>query len=100
MFSDHMSDMGKEGGTLTAKPMKATFPKVVDHDETLGGGDVGESAVAGVAERGMGQMKLEAPSRFNGKRPRLWEWLVDIWRWMQLMRYPPKDWIDIVATRC
>ena len=45
-------------------------------------------------------MKLEAPPRFNGKRPRVQEWLVDIWRWMRLMRYPPEDWVDIVATRC
>ena len=45
-----MSDMGKEDVTLTAKPMKAAFPKVVDHDETLSGGDVGEGAVARVVE--------------------------------------------------
>ena len=75
-----MSDMGKEDVTLTAKPMKVAFPKVVDHDETLGGGDVGEGAIASAAERGMGQMKLEAPPRFNGKRPRVREWLVDIRR--------------------
>ena len=99
-FSDHMSDMGKEDVTLTAKPMEAAFPKVVDDDETLGGGDVGEGAVDGAAEQGTGQMKLEAPPRFNGKRPRVREWLVDIRRWMQLMRYPPEDWVDIVATRC
>ena len=53
-FSDHMSDMGKEDVTLTGKPMKAAFPKVVDHDETLGGGDVGEGAIAGATKRGMG----------------------------------------------
>ena len=79
-FSDHMAHMGKEDVTLTAKPMKAAFPKVVDHDETRGGGDVGGGAVAGAAEQGMGQMKLEAPPRFNGKRPRVREWLVDIRR--------------------
>ena len=50
LFSEHMSEMGKEDVTLTAKTMKATFLKVVDHDETLGGGDVDEGAVAGAAE--------------------------------------------------
>ena len=37
-----MSDMGKEDVKLTAKPMKTVFPKVLDHDENLVGGDVGE----------------------------------------------------------
>ena len=100
LFSEHMSNMGKNDVALIAKPMKAAFPKVVDHDETLGGGNVGEGAVAGAAERSMGQMKLEAPPCLNGKRPRVWEWLVDIQHWMRLMWHPPEDWIDIMATRC
>ena len=86
-----MSNMGKEDVTLTAKPMKAAFPKVVDHDEVLSGGDVGEGAIASAAKQGMGQMKMEAPPRFNGKRPKVREWLVDIWHWMRLMRYPLED---------
>ena len=49
-----MSDMGKEDVTLTANPMKVAFPKVVDHDETLGGCDFGEGVIAGAAEQGMG----------------------------------------------
>ena len=40
-------------------------------------------------------MKLEAPPHFNEKHPRVREWLIDIWRWVQLMRYPLEDWIDI-----
>ena len=62
-----MSDMGKKDVALMAKSMKATFPKVVDHDETLGGGNVGEGVVASAAEQSMGQMKLEGPPCFDGK---------------------------------
>ena len=92
--------MEKEDIKLTVQPMKTAFPKAIDCDETLGGGDVGEGATIGVAKQGMGQMKLEAPPRFNGKRPKVHEWLIDIRCWMRLMRYSPADWIDIVATRC
>lgn len=53
LFSEHMSNMGKEDVNLTANPMNATFPKVVDHDETLSGGDVGEGVVVGTLEWGM-----------------------------------------------
>ena len=101
LSSNQMSHVGKKKDVvLTAKLMKTTFPGVVDHEETVGEGDVGEGAIANAIERGMGRMKLEAPPRFKGKRPRVCEWLVNIWRLMQLMWYPSKDWIDTMATRC
>ena len=49
---------------------------------------------------GIGQLKLEAPVRyFGGQKPSVRAWLVEVERWMRLMRYPLADWVDIVATR-
>ena len=48
----------------------------------------------------MGQLRLDAPVRFSGTRKQnVRSWLVEMERWMRLMRYPEPDWIDILATR-
>ena len=52
------------------------------------------------APLGIGQLKLEGPARYSGgRKPSVRAWLVEVERWMRLMRYPPADWVDIVATR-
>ena len=52
------------------------------------------------APLGIGQLKLEGPARYSGgRKPIVRAWLVEVERWMRLMRYPPADWVDIVATR-
>ena len=49
---------------------------------------------------GAGQMKLEAPPRYSGKRqPEARVWLTHMERYMKLMRYDPTDWLDAVAMR-
>ena len=49
---------------------------------------------------GVGQMKLKAPPQYSGKRqPEARVWLTQIERYMRLMRYPPTDWLDVVAMR-
>ena len=49
---------------------------------------------------GVGQMKLEAPPRYSGKRqPRARVWLTQMERYMRLMHYAPTDWLDVVAMR-
>ena len=47
-----------------------------------------------------GQVKIEAPPRYSGKRqPSVRVWLTKMERYMRLMRYSPSDWLDIVAMR-
>ena len=47
-----------------------------------------------------GQMKIEAPPRYSGKRQLgVYMWLTQMERYMKLMKYSPSDWLDIVATR-
>ena len=49
---------------------------------------------------GIGQLKLEGPARYSGgRKSSVRAWLVEVERWMRLMRYPPADWVDIVAAR-
>ena len=49
---------------------------------------------------GVGQMKLEAPPRYSGKRqPGAQVWLTQMERYMKLMRYAPTNWLDVVAMR-
>ena len=49
---------------------------------------------------GVGQMKLEAPPRYSGKRqPGARVWLTQMERYMRLMHYAPTDWLDVVAMR-
>ena len=49
---------------------------------------------------GVGQMKLEAPPQYSGKRQlgaRVW--FTQMERYMSLMHYAPTDWLDVVAMR-
>ena len=49
---------------------------------------------------GIGQMKLEAPPRYLGKRrPRAQIWLTQMEQYVRLMSYAPTDWFDVVAMR-
>ena len=49
---------------------------------------------------GVGQMKLEAPPRYLGKRrPGARVWPTQMERYMRLMHYTPTDWLDVVAMR-
>ena len=48
----------------------------------------------------VGQMKLESPPRYSGKRqPGARVWLTQMERCMRLMRYAPTDWLNVVAMR-
>ena len=48
----------------------------------------------------IGQIKLETPDRFDGFKPYVHKWLVEMHQWMLLLGYPPNFQIDIVATSC
>ena len=49
---------------------------------------------------GVGQMKLEAPPQYSGKRqPGVRVWLIQMKRYMRLMLYVPTNWLDVVAMR-
>ena len=61
---------------------------------TSGGGGTGGAAIS----VGVGQMKLDAPPRYGGgRRPGVRVWLSHMERYMRLMKFPPTDWLDIVA---
>lgn len=63
---------------------------------TSGGGVTGGAAISA----GVGQMKLDAPPRYGGRRrPGVRVWLSHVERYMRLMKFPPSDWLDIVAMR-
>ena len=64
--------------------------------------DVATTSVGGSAPltAAGGQVKIEAPPRYSGKRQSsVRMWLTQMERYMQLMRYSPSDWLDIVAMR-
>ena len=49
---------------------------------------------------GVGQMKLEVPRRYSGKKqPTVRTWLSQMEHYMRLMKYAPTDWLDVVAMR-
>ena len=49
---------------------------------------------------GVGQMKLEAPPRYSGKKqPSVRTWLSQMERYMRLMKYTPMYWLDVVTMR-
>ena len=79
--SPHMvSDMGPIGNT----PPATIFP--------------GMSGTSAVASPRVGQMKLDAPPRYRGRRrPSVQVWLNQMEPYMRLMHYPNTDWLDIVA---
>ena len=61
--------------------------------ETTSGGFAPQTA-------GVDQMKLEAPTSYYSKRqPRVRVSLTQMELYMQLMRYTPTDWLDVVAMR-
>ena len=63
-----------------------------------GGAISGGGATAGIV--GMGQMKLDPPPRYNGnRRPGPRPWLAAMERYMRLMRYPARDWFDVLTMR-
>ena len=44
------------------------------------------------APLGIGQLKLEGPTRYSsGQKPSVRACLIEVERWMRLMRYPPAD---------
>ena len=46
----------------------------------------------------VGQMKLEAPPRYSGKKQlSVRTWLSQMQRYMWLMKYAPTDWLNVVA---
>ena len=48
----------------------------------------------------VGQMKLEAPPQYSGKRqPGARAWLTQMERYMRLMRYTPTNWLDVMTMR-
>ena len=63
--------------------------------------DAGPSPGGSVPQTaGVGQMKLEAPPRYSGKKqPSVRTWLNQMERYMRLMKYNPTDWLDVVAMR-
>ena len=63
-------------------------------------GGAGGAAAAATTSVGVGQMKLDAPPRYGGgRRPGVRVWLSHMERYMRLMKYPPEDWLDVVAMR-
>ena len=65
----------------------------------MGGGLSGNIPLMPLAT-GVGQMKLDAPPRYAGQRqPGVRIWLTQMQRYMQLMMYPPSDWLDVVTMR-
>ena len=92
-------------------PMVGLSPPHVDFTASVSGEDVSlvdklvdmATASAGGSApltAAGGQIKLEAPPRYSGKRQRgVRVWLTQMERYMQLMRYSPSDWLDIVAMR-
>ena len=63
-------------------------------------GTVGTSGGVPVVASGVGQMKLDPPPRYSGgRRPGARVWLSQMERYMRLMEFPAKKWLDIVAMR-
>ena len=45
-------------------------------------------------------MELEAPPRYLGKKqPSVRNWLSQMDHYMRLMKYAPRNWLDVVAMR-
>ena len=99
-------------GKFTLDPMMKTAAPHVDYsasvDKGIGISLVGKSSgptpggsmLSLPQTAGVGQMKLEAPPRYSGKRqPGVRVWLAQMQRYMRLMRYDPSDWLDVVAMR-
>ena len=100
----------EEKGGLSMGPMISSgwkskdYSVPVEESVSLVGKSTGipETTSGGFAPHivGVGQMKLEAPPRYSGKRQlgaRVW--LTQMERYMKLMRYAPTDWLDVVAMQ-
>ena len=98
--SDYMS---KSHEDYTAS-MLAWEPLGVGSTNPVGGTALGSGLSGNIPLMplaiGVGQMKLDAPPRYAGQRqPGVRVWLTQMQRYMRLMRYPPSDWLDVVAMR-
>ena len=107
-----LSTIGEESPSTSAKfqvdskvGMRTAVPPFETHTAPLPHTSVATTAGSagtstGATTIGIGQLKLEGPARYSGgRRPNVRSWLVDVEKWMRLMRYPTTDWIDIVATQ-
>ena len=111
-------DMGKtalvppkeEKGELSMGPMVTSGEKSKDYSAlakesvSLVGKSTGMPATTSGSfapqATGLGQLKLEAPLQYSGKRqPRARVWLTQMERYMRLMHYVPTIWVDVVAIR-
>ena len=101
---------GEKGGDFILDPMTSKLSAPVDYSATtsdtvslVGKGPVmsGPSPGGFIPQTaGVGQMKLEAPPRYSGKKqPSVRTWLSQMERYMRLMKYAPTDWLDVVAMR-
>ena len=82
----------------TGAPPYIEYPADLPHQLVATMGTTAGTSVG--APLGIGQLKLEGLARYFGdQKPSVQAWLVEVERWMHLMRYPPADWVDIVATR-
>ena len=101
---------GEKGGDFILDPMTSKMSAPVDYSATasdtvslVGKGPVMSGPSPGgymPQTAGVGQMKLEAPPRYSGKKqPSVRTWLSQMERYMRLMKYAPTDWLDVVAMR-
>ena len=79
-----------KGKVRTEAPLNISYTANLPHPLAATMGTiVGTSASVPL---GIGQLKLEGPARHSsGQKPDVRAWLVEVERWMHLMRYPPAD---------
>ena len=83
-----MSDVKGKVGT-EAPPFVSYTADLPHPSAATMGTTAGTSAGAPL---GIGQLKLEGLARYSGgRKPSVRAWLVEVERWMRLMRYPPAD---------
>ena len=101
---------GEKGGDFILDSMTSKLSAPVDYSATtsdtvslVGKGPVMSGPSPGgftPQAAGVGQMKLEAPPRYSGKKqPSVRTWLSQMEQDMRLMKYAPTDWLDVVAMR-
>ena len=104
------SEITAEGSTLPRPESSTWTPPVVDSTPVQVFGSPLPSPESSTVSMGpmqglmstlpIGQLKLEAPPRFNGaRRPGAQKWLESMTTWMTLMNYPRDQWILISSTR-
>ena len=88
----------EKGKVRTEAPPTVSYIADLPHPSAATMGTIAGTSTG--APLGIGQLKLERPARYSGgRKPSVRAWLVEVERWMRLMRYFPADWVDIVATR-